>query len=184
MQGQSPYSAIKIGADKLVESYFHSFDLPIATVRPFNTYGPRQSARAVIPTIITQALTQDKIYLGSLFPTRDLTYVDDIIDGFIKVAVSNKSVGEVINLGSGFEISIGNLTKKILEIMKKDLKIVSGPTRVRPSKSEVERLIADISKAKKLLDWEPKVSLDEGLSCTIEWIQENISRYKPDIYNI
>ena len=184
LQGQSPYSASKIGADKLVESYFHSFDLPIATVRPFNTYGPRQSARAVIPTIITQALTQDKIYLGSLFPTRDLTYVDDIIDGFIKVAVSNKSVGEVINLGSGFEISIGNLTKKILEIMKKDLKIVSGPTRVRPSKSEVERLIADISKAKKLLDWEPKVSLDEGLSCTIEWIQENISRYKPDIYNI
>ena len=184
LQGQSPYSASKIGADKLAESFFRSFDLPISIVRPFNTYGPRQSARAVIPTIISQALTRNEIFLGSLFPTRDLTYVDDIVDGYIKVAVSDKAMGEVINLGSGFEISIGDLAKKILNVLKKNIKIVTHSDRVRPSKSEVERLFADISKAKKLIGWEPKISLDEGLSYTIEWYKKNIERYKTDIYNI
>ena len=184
LQGQSPYSASKIGADKIVESYFRSFDIPVATVRPFNTYGPRQSARAVIPTIISQALTKDKISLGSLFPTRDLSYVEDIVDGFIKAAQSDKSIGEVINLGSGFEISIGDLAQKILNLLKKDIKIVSASNRVRPTKSEVERLIADVSKAKKLIGWESKVSLDEGLQHTIEWFRENIGLYRTEKYVI
>ena len=184
LQGQSPYSASKIGADKLAESFFRSFNLPLSTVRPFNTYGPRQSARAVIPTIISQALTRNEISLGSLFPTRDLTYIDDIVDGYIKVAVSDKTVGEVINLGSGFEISIGDLVKKILNVLNKNIKIVTDSDRVRPSKSEVERLFADISKAKKLIDWKPKISLDEGLKRTIDWYKKNIERYKTDIYNI
>jgi len=184
LQGQSPYSASKIGADKIVESYFRSFDIPVATVRPFNTYGPRQSARAVIPTIISQALTKDKISLGSLFPTRDLSYVEDIVDGFIKAAESDKSIGEVINLGSGFEISIGDLAQKILNLLKKDIKIVSASNRVRPTKSEVERLIADVSKAKKLIGWESKVSLDEGLQHTIEWFRENIGLYRTEKYVI
>lgn len=184
LQGQSPYSASKIGADKLVESYVRSFDIPVATVRPFNTYGPRQSARAVVPTIISQALTQDEMHLGSLFPTRDLTYVKDIVDGFIKAAESDKCVGEVINLGSGFEISIGDLAQKILNLLKKETKIVSESNRKRPPKSEVKRLIADTSKAKQLLGWQPTVSLDEGLDRTIEWFKKNINRYKTDTYVI
>lgn len=182
LQGQSPYSASKIGADKIAESYFRSFNVPVATVRPFNTYGPRQSARAVIPTIISQALTKNEISLGSLFPTRDFTYVEDIVDGFIMAAESDKSIGEVINLGSGFEISIGDLAQKILHLLKKDIKIDSESERVRPAKSEVERLIADVSKAKKLLGWESKVSLDEGLQLTIEWFKENIALYTTDRY--
>ncbi len=184
LQGQSPYSASKIGADKLAESFFRSYDLPITTLRPFNTYGPRQSARAVIPTIITQALAQNKVLLGSLEPTRDLSYVDDTVDGFIKAAESERSIGEVINIGSGSEISISDLTNKIISLIGKEVKIVSDPERVRPPKSEVERLIADNSKAKELLGWEPKVSLDEGLRKTIDWFSKFQNRYRPDIYNI
>jgi len=184
LQGQSPYSASKIGADKLAESFYRSYDLPITTLRPFNTYGPRQSARAVIPTIITQALAQNKILLGSLEPTRDLSYVDDIVDGFIKAAESEKSTGEVINIGSGFEISINDLANKIISLIGKKVKIVSDPKRVRQPKSEVERLMADNSKAKKLLGWGPKVSLDEGLRKTIDWFSKFQNRYRPDIYNI
>jgi len=184
LQGQSPYSASKIGADKLAESFHRSYDLPITTLRPFNTYGPRQSARAVIPTIITQALAQDEVVLGSLWPTRDLSYVDDVVEGFIKASESERSIGEVINIGSGLEISINDLANKIISLIGKKVRMVLDPKRIRPPKSEVERLIADNSKAKELLDWEPKVSLDEGLRRTIDWFSKFQNRYRPDIYNI
>ena len=183
LQGQSPYSASKIGADKIAESFYKSFDVPVAIIRPFNTYGPRQSARAVIPTIITQALTKEKIFLGSLHPTRDYTYVKDVADAFIKVAESPKSVGEVINIGSNSEISIGNLANKIISLTGKNAEIVTDSPRIRPSKSEVERLWCDNTKAMELLKWEPKTSLDEGLKKTIGWISDNISLYKPELYN-
>lgn len=184
LQGQSPYSASKIGADKIAESFHHSYNLPIATIRPFNTYGPRQSARAVIPTIICQALANDTVYLGSLHPTRDLTYVEDTAEAFLKVAESDKSVGEVINIGSNFEISIADLVNKIAGILGKKIKIDCESARVRPQDSEVERLWADNSKAKKLINWEPKVLLDEGLKRTIEWINNNAELYKANIYNV
>ena len=183
LQGQSPYSASKIGADKIAESFYRAYDLPVAIIRPFNTFGPRQSARAVIPTIITQALTKEKIFLGSLHPTRDYTYVKDLVDGFIKVAESPKSVGEVINIGSNFEISIGELANKIVSLTGKNAEIVTDLPRIRPLKSEVERLWCNNTKAKKLLEWEPKISLDEGLKETIEWISDNIPLYKPELYN-
>lgn len=183
LQGQSPYSASKIGADKIAESFYKSFDLPVAIIRPFNTYGPRQSARAVIPTIITQALTREKIFLGSLHPTRDYTYVKDVIEGFIKVAESPKSMGEVINIGSNFEISIGDLANKIFSLTGKNAEIITDSARVRPQDSEVERLWCDNTKAKKILGWEPKTSLDEGLRKTIDWISDNINLYKPELYN-
>jgi NAD dependent epimerase/dehydratase len=183
LQGQSPYSASKIGADKIAESFYCAFDLPVAIIRPFNTYGPRQSARAVIPTIITQALTKEKIFLGSLHPTRDYTPVKDVVEGFIKVAESPKSVGEVINIGSNFEISIGDLANKIISLVGKNAEIITDTSRVRPQDSEVERLWCDNTKAKRLLGWEPKTSLDDGLEKTIEWISEHIHLYKPEIYN-
>ncbi|WP_334114271.1 GDP-mannose 4,6-dehydratase [Methanothrix soehngenii] len=173
LQGQSPYSASKIGADKIAESFYCSFDLPVATIRPFNTYGPRQSARAIIPTIITQAIEQEKIKLGSLFPTRDYTFVKDTVNGFISTAESKSSIGEVINIGSNFEISMGDLAQRISSLLNKDIKIVQDSSRVRPLKSEVKRLWCDNAKAKRLLGWEPQVSLDEGLKETIEWISEN-----------
>ena len=183
LQGQSPYSASKIGADKIAESFFRSFELPVAIIRPFNTFGPRQSARAVIPTIITQALTKEKIFLGNLNSTRDYTYVKDVVEGFIKVAESPKSVGEVINIGSNFEISIGDLANKIVSLIGKNAEIVIDPARVRPQDSEVERLWCNNTKAKALLGWEPKTSLDEGLKKTIGWISDNINLYKPELYN-
>ncbi len=173
LQGQSPYSASKIGADKIVESFYCSFDLPVATIRPFNTYGPRQSARAIIPTIITQAIDQEKIKLGSLFPTRDYTFVKDTVNGFIRTAESKSSIGEVINIGSNFEISMGDLAQRISSLLNKDIMIMQDSSRVRPLKSEVKRLWCDNAKAKRLLGWEPQVSLDEGLKETIEWISEN-----------
>lgn len=173
LQGQSPYSASKIGADKIAESFFCSFDLPVATIRPFNTYGPRQSARAIIPTIITQAIEQETIKLGSLFPTRDYTYVKDTVNGFIRMAESKSSIGEVINIGSNFEISMGDLAQRISSLLNKDINIMQDSSRVRPIKSEVKRLWCDNTKAKRLLDWEPQVTLDEGLMETIEWISEN-----------
>ncbi len=184
LQGQSPYSASKIGADKLAESFYRSYDLPITTLRPFNTYGPRQSARAVIPTIITQALAHNKVFLGSLEPTRDLSYVNDVVDGFIKAAESERSIGEVINIGSGFEISINDLANKIISLIGKKVNIISDSKRIRPQKSEVERLMADNSKAKELLNWQPKVSLDQGLQKTIDWFSKFQNRYRPNIYNI
>jgi nucleoside-diphosphate-sugar epimerase len=184
LQGQSPYSASKIGADKIAESFHLSFNLPVVTVRPFNTYGPRQSARAVIPTIITQALEQNQIRLGSLGPTRDLNYVADTVDGFVKAAEHDAAIGQVINLGTSNEISIGDLARLILSMMKKDLPVTSQDQRVRPENSEVERLCADNRKAKELLGWEPRHSLEQGLALTIEWLRENNEQYRSDIYVI
>jgi NAD dependent epimerase/dehydratase len=184
LQAQSPYAASKIGADKLAESFYLSYNLPVATIRPFNTYGPRQSARAVIPTIIMQALSKDRVCIGSLHPTRDFTYVQDTVDGFIKVAESTCSIGEIINVGSGQEISIGELASKIISLIGRDVEIVSDDVRIRPEKSEVNRLLADNSKARELLQWEPRISINEGLKRTIEWISEHISSYKVDIYNV
>ncbi len=185
MQGQSPYSASKIGADKMAEAYFRSFELPVVTVRPFNTYGPRQSARAFIPTAITQALTQDKISMGSLEPVRDLTFVKDTAQGFIKVGLCDKVLGQVVNLGVGSGNTIRTVVKTILKILvKEDIPIEQDPSRVRPAKSEVMRLVSDNSKAKKLCGWEPKYSLEEGLAETVEWFRKNIDRYKSEVYTI
>ena len=183
LQGQSPYSASKIGADKIAESFYRSFELPVAIIRPFNTFGPRQSARAVIPTIISQALTKEKIFLGSVHPTRDYTYVKDVVEGFIKVAESPKSVGEVINIGSNFEISIGDLANQIISLTGKNAEIITDPVRVRPQDSEVERLWCDNTKARELLGWTPTTSLEKGLKETIEWISKHIDLYKPELYN-
>ncbi|CAG1064678.1 dTDP-glucose 4,6-dehydratase [uncultured bacterium] len=184
LQGQSPYSASKIGADKIAESYYLSFGLQAATIRPFNTYGPRQSARAVIPTIISQVLSGGPLKLGSLHPTRDLNYVEDTVDGFIKVALSEKSAGQVINVGSGSEISIGELAKKIMKIIGSEVEIITDDQRIRPEKSEVGRLLCDNSKARELAGWQPRVGLDEGLKRTVEWVRENRSHYKSGIYNV
>jgi NAD dependent epimerase/dehydratase len=178
LQAQSPYAATKIAADKLAESYHRAFDLPVAIARPFNTYGPRQSARAVIPTIILQALNGETLNLGSLHPTRDLNFVDDTVSGLIAVAESEKSVGEVINIGSGSEISIGDLARLIFSLLGKDVKIDWDDRRVRPEKSEVERLVCDNTKARKILGWQPQTGLEEGLKKTIEWFGENAGRYR------
>lgn len=185
MQGQSPYSASKIGADKIAESFYKSFNMPIATIRPFNTYGPRQSARAVIPTIISQILSGKKeIKLGSLTPTRDFNYVKDTAEAFIKIAESDKTIGEVINSGSNYEISIGDLVKKIIYLINEDVKIICDEERLRPEKSEVNRLWADNKKIKTLTEWSPKYTLDEGLKETIDWIKNNMNYFKADIYNV
>lgn len=185
MQGQSPYSASKIGADKMAESFYRSFNMPIATLRPFNTYGPRQSARAVIPTIISQILAgKNEIKLGSLTPTRDFNFVKDTAEAFVKVAESDKTIGEVINAGSNYEISVGDTVKKIIDIIGKDVKIICDDERIRPEKSEVNRLWADNTKIKELTDWSPKYSIDDGLAETVKWIKENMKYYKPDIYNV
>lgn len=182
LQGQSPYSASKIGADKIAESFHRSFGLPVVTVRPFNTYGPRQSARAVIPTIITQALADQPIKLGNLEPTRDLNYVEDTVAGFVKAAESTNGVGNVFNLGTGHEISIKELAQLIVKLMKKDLPITTENERVRREGSEVERLCADAERARTLLDWTPKFTLEEGLRRTIEWMRENRERYRTGVY--
>ncbi len=184
LKGQSPYAASKIGADKLAESYQLSFGVPVATIRPFNTYGPRQSARAVIPTIISQALTGEVIRLGSLSPVRDLNFVSDTVAGFIQVAESPQAIGEVINVGSGKAVSIGDLAEKIVALVEEKKRIVTEDSRVRPEASEVLELICDYSKAKALLGWQPQVSLEAGLERTVHYIQDNISYYKPEIYNV
>jgi len=185
LQGQSPYSASKIGADKLAESFHLSFGLPVVTVRPFNTYGPRQSARAIIPTIITQALSQHEIRLGNLSPTRDLNYVKDTVEGFISAAANPKAIGEVINIGTGQEISMGDLVKLITTLLgKENLPIISDNKRVRPDASEVDRLCADNTKARELLGWQPHYTLREGLEETINWLDKNHEFYKSEKYNI
>ncbi len=184
LKGQSPYAASKIGADKLAESYYLSFGVPVATIRPFNTYGPRQSARAVIPTIISQALNGELIRLGSLSPVRDLNYVSDTVEGFIKVAQSPRAVGEVINIGSGKSISIGELAGKIVDLLGGNKRMVTEDERVRPEASEVMELLCDHRKARELIGWKPRVSFEEGLARTIKFIQGNLSRYKPYIYNV
>ncbi|MEL7625988.1 MAG: GDP-mannose 4,6-dehydratase [Anaerolineaceae bacterium] len=182
LQAQSPYSASKIGADKLVESYYRSFDVQSVTVRPFNTYGPGQSNRAVIPTIITQALTSDQIHLGNLKSRRDFTYLDDTVDGFLKAASNGRWDGQVYNLGTGHEVTIGEITQKIFDYLKIQSEIVIDQERIRPEKSEVLRLVSDNTKAKRELDWVPQISLDEGLVITIEWIKEHLDHYKPEVY--
>ncbi|MCF8067732.1 MAG: NAD-dependent 4,6-dehydratase LegB [Desulfobacterales bacterium] len=191
LQAQSPYAASKASADHLALSYFRSFDTPVTVIRPFNTYGPRQSARAVIPTIITQLLNgKTEIELGSLHPTRDFTFVKDTARGFISAINSNNSFGEVINLGSNFEISIGDLAYTVANLLKININIKSDSIRERPVKSEVERLFADASKANNLLNWEPKfgglAGLKKGLEITIKWFSDsnNLSKYKHEQYNI
>jgi len=185
LQGQSPYSASKIAADMMAESFYRSFELPVAIIRPFNTYGPRQSARAVIPTIITQILSgADKIKLGSLTPTRDFNYVKDIIEAFIKVAECEETVGQVVNAGSNYEISIGDLAKTIVKLIGKEVEIICDDQRVRPEKSEVNRLWANNSKIRELTGWQPKYTLEVGLKETIQWIENNMKYYKPEIYNV
>ncbi len=181
---QSPYAASKAAADHIALSFHKSFSLPVKIVRPFNTFGPRQSARGVIPTTITQALTKDKILLGSLTPTRDFTYVLDVISGYIKIAQSEEAVGEVVNIGSGVEISIGDLARKILVLTGKETEIIPDTERVRPDSSEVERLCADAKKAKEIMGWEVEVALDKGLELTIDWVSKHLDVYKADIYNI
>jgi len=184
LQGQSPYSASKIGADKVAESYYKSFDVPITIIRPFNTYGPRQSARAVIPTIITQALSRNKIELGNISTVRDMSYVEDVVQGFIKVAQSEKSVGEVINIGSGKGLTIKEIADTVIKLLNKNIKISLDKERLRPEKSEVGVLICDYRKAEKLINWIPKYNIEEGLVKTITWIKDNLRYFKPDIYNI
>ena len=187
LQGQSPYSASKIGADQMALSYFRSFDLPVSIIRPFNTYGPRQSARAIIPTVISQIADGHKeIKIGDLTPIRDFNYVADTVDGFIKIAETDQSIGEVINIGSGSEVSIGELINIIIKLMNAEVKIVSETQRIRPEKSEVYRLFADISKAQKIINYKPLTTLESGLLQTINWFQDsaNLSKYKTGIYNI
>lgn len=184
-QGQSPYSATKIGADRLAESFYRSFQVPVTIVRPFNTYGPRQSARAVIPTIITQLLGgKTEIKLGSLTPTRDFNYVKDTVQGFISIFESDKTIGEEINIATQKEISIGELAQKIINQINLDARIICDEERVRPEKSEVNRLLGCNEKILRLTDWKPQYSLDEGLGHTIEFLRGNLDKYKIDIYNI
>ncbi len=183
LQGQSPYSASKIAADKLAEAFYLSFGLPVVTIRPFNTYGPRQSARAVIPTIITQALSGPVVRLGSLTPRRDLNYVTDTVAGFVCVAGAPAAIGQVINVGSGQEITIGDLARTILDLLGRDLPIVCEEQRIRPENSEVERLCADNRQA-RALGWQPQVTLQEGLLRTIAWVEEHLEQYRPAIYAI
>jgi len=184
LQGQSPYSASKIGADKIAESYYRSFGTPIVTLRPFNTFGPRQSARAFIPTIISQALTREVIELGALDPMRDMTFVSDTVNGFLAAGAATGVAGQTINLGTGVTASIGEFSDIILKLMKSSKKIVQDPKRLRPADSEVFKLVSDNSKAKQLLDWSPTTSVEDGLKATIEFVEANIKQYRPDIYNV
>lgn len=184
LQGQSPYSASKIGADKLAESFYASFNLPVVTIRPFNAYGPRQSARAIIPTLITQALASEEIRLGNMDALRDFTFVTDTVEGFVKAAQTPEAVGKVINIGSGREISIEQLAHIIINTIQSPAKIVVDETRVRPSRSEVTRLLADPRLAKETLGWEPLVSLEEGIKKTVAWIAAHLSRYQIGKYQI
>lgn len=184
-QGQSPYSATKIGADRLAESFYRSFNMPITIVRPFNTYGPRQSARAVIPTIITQLLAgKEKIELGSLTPTRDFNYVKDTVNGFIEIAQSDKTIGEEINIATQREISIGQLAEELIKQINPKAEIVCDDQRLRPEKSEVNRLLGSNEKIMRLTNWKPNYTFEQGLAETIEFFKHHLDRYKTDIYNI
>lgn len=182
--GQSPYSASKIAADQLAESFHRSYDLPVAVARPFNTYGPRQSARAVIPTIISQAIAGERIFIGAKHPTRDLNFVTDTVRGFLRVAECAEAVGQVINLGSGREISVGDLVDTVVRLVGRRVEVTFDATRLRPDRSEVERLLADNTKARQLLGWAPEVSLEEGLRRTIQWISEHAALYRPREYAV
>ena len=183
LKAQSPYSASKIGADKLAESYHLSFGLPIAIIRPFNTFGPRQSARAIIPTIISQILSGSKVVIGSIDPVRDFTFVKDTVNGFIKIATEQKSAGELINIGSGKGISIGELAHKIIQMINPETEIIIDTKRIRPDKSEVMKLICDNTKAREILNWKPNFSLEDGIKETISYIKNHLEFYKL-IYNV
>jgi NAD dependent epimerase/dehydratase len=184
-QGQSPYSATKIGADRLAESFYRSFNMPITIVRPFNTYGPRQSARAVIPTIITQLLAgKEEIELGSLTPTRDFNYVKDTANGFIEIAKSDKTIGEEINIATQKEISIGHLATELIRQINPEARIVCDEQRLRPEMSEVNRLLGSNEKIKRLTNWKPQYTFEQGLAETIEFFRHNLDKYKTDIYNL
>ena len=184
-QGQSPYSATKIGADRLAESFYRSFNMPISIVRPFNTFGPRQSARAVIPTIISQLLAgKEEIKLGALTPTRDFNYVKDTASGFIAIAESDKTIGEEINIATQQEISIGDLAQEIISQINPKAKIICDEQRLRPEKSEVNRLLGSNEKIKKLTDWKQQYTFEQGIAETIEWIRAHMEVYKTDIYNV
>jgi len=182
LQGQSPYSASKIGADKMAESFYCAYQLPVVTVRPFNTFGPRQSARAVIPVIITQALTQATVRLGNLDTTRDFTFVQDTVNGFMKAIQAEGVEGGQFNLGTGAEIRVGDLAEMIIQKVGRPVTISLDPVRLRPEKSEVLRLISDNRLAREMLGWQPETSLEDGLDQTIAWISEHIERYQPDVY--
>lgn len=185
LQGQSPYSATKIGADHLAESYYRSFGMPVAIVRPFNTFGPRQSARAVIPTIITGLLQgAPTLKLGSVNPVRDFNYVADTVAGFLAAAASPKSTGEVINIGSGRGVSIAHAAQMVMRLMGRRARLVRSAERVRPERSEVMRLVCDNRKARRLLNWKPRCTLEEGLARTIDYIREHQADYKPALYNV
>lgn len=184
-QGQSPYSATKIGADRLAESFYRSFNLPVTIVRPFNTYGPRQSARAVIPTIITQLLSgKTDIKLGSLTPTRDFNYVKDTANGFIEIYKSSQTIGEEINIATQKEISIGQLANELIRQINPMAKIVCDEQRLRPEKSEVNRLLGSNEKIMRLTNWKPQYTFEQGISETIEFLRQNLDKYKADIYNL
>ncbi len=184
-QGQSPYSATKIGADRLAESFYRSFNLPVSIVRPFNTYGPRQSARAVIPTIISQLLSgKEEIKLGSLTPTRDFNYVRDTAAGFVAIAESDQTVGEEINIATQKEISIGDLAHEIIGQINPSAKIICDEQRLRPEKSEVNRLLGANEKIRRLTSWEPQYTFEQGIGETVAWIRDNLDKYKTDIYNV
>jgi dTDP-glucose 4,6-dehydratase len=184
LQGQSPYSATKIAADKLAESYYLSFGLPVSIARPFNTFGPRQSARAVIPTIVTQALSGSQIRVGSLHPTRDFNFVADTVEGFISLAGSRDAVGRVVNFGTGVEVSVREVAAMVGKLLGKKLTLLSEDQRIRPENSEVERLCGDATQARELLAWAPRVTLEEGLRQTIEWIRANLSCYRVGSYAV
>jgi NAD dependent epimerase/dehydratase len=184
LQGQSPYSASKIGADKIAESYYCAYGLPVVTLRPFNTYGPRQSTRAIIPSIITQALTSDIVRIGNLEARRDLTYVTDTVQGFLQIALVEGIEGETFNLGTGQEVSIAELAQVIFSLMGKSPKLDVEPARLRPAKSEVQRLLSDNRRARQRLGWTPSVPLQEGLLKTINWISDNLALYQTGIYQI
>lgn len=184
-QGQSPYSATKIGADRLAESFYRSFNLPVTIVRPFNTYGPRQSARAVIPTIITQLLAgKEEIKLGSLTPTRDFNYVKDTANGFIEMYLSEKTIGQEINIATQREISIGELAEELIRQINPKAKIICDEQRLRPEKSEVNRLLGSNQKILELTNWKPQYTFEQGLAETIEFLRNNMDRYKVDVYNL
>jgi NAD dependent epimerase/dehydratase len=182
LRGQSPYAATKIGADALGESYHRAFGLPVSILRPFNTFGPRQSARAIIPTIISQALTRPKIKLGSLDPRRDLTYVKDTAAGFLAIAESDATVGRVVNIGRGDDLTIGELVEKIAGLLDRPIEVEADPVRVRPPASEVGRLLAGTALAKEVMGWTPRYSLEEGLAETIEWVRQNLHLFRVDNY--
>jgi dTDP-glucose 4,6-dehydratase len=184
LQGQSPYAASKIGADKMAEAFHLSFGLPVVTVRPFNTFGPRQSARAIVPTIVTQCLRGERVVLGNLYPTRDLNFVADTVDGFLRAGTTPGVVGKVINLGSGRETSVGDLAQTIARLIGKSITIHTDPERVRPRSSEVERLLADRTRAATLLGWEPMIGLEGGLRQTIEWVQAHLDEYRVGEYGV